>query len=199
MVRLGFIRHARTQWNQEKKLQGRADIPLCGEGMRQAGLWADILKPEKFDLILSSPMTRARQTSQILSEPLGADIEFDAGLREQDFGHWEGRRIIDIRRQMPGEIERQESRGWEFCPPGGESRVDVLKRASQAIQRAADGFDKKKILVVCHSSVMKTILYKALGRAFAPGEVPILKDGYVHVMTWGKQIKIEQVNSIRLL
>ncbi len=199
MVRLGFIRHARTQWNLEKKIQGRKNTILGPEGIRDATLWADMLKPEKYDLILSSPMSRALQTSQILSDTLGVGIEIDADLREQDFGDWEGRRIIDLRKQAPGEIELQESRGWEFCPPGGESRIKVLKRASQAIQTAADAFDKKHVLVVSHSSVMKTIIYKALNRTFSPDEAPVLKEYHLHVMTWDNQMEIEKVNSIQLL
>lgn len=199
MVKFGLIRHARTPWNLVKKIQGRADIPLSPEGIRDATLWGDILKPEKYELILSSPLIRARQTSQIISDKLHVDIEYDTNLREQDFGGWEGRRLMDIRQQAPGEIERQESRGWEFCPPGGESRTLVLKRVLRAIKKAAKALDGKQVLVVSHSSVIKTIIYNVLDRAFATDETPILKAYHLHLLTWDKTIQIRALNSIKLL
>ena len=198
MVTFGLIRHARTLWNLEKKIQGRANTALSPEGMRDGVRWGDILKFETYDLILSSPMTRARQTAQILSEPLGMKIVYDADLREQDFGEWEGRRLADIRHQAPGEIELQESRGWAFCPPGGESRRSVLKRGLAAIQRAATAHDGKKVLIISHSSVMKIVIYNLLGRAFSPDEMPLLKDYHLHELTWKKTLQIQTLNHIKL-
>jgi probable phosphoglycerate mutase len=199
MVTFGLIRHARTQWNMEKKIQGRANTVLSPEGMRDVARWGDILKPETYDLILSSPMIRTRQTSQILSEVLGVDIFYDADLREQDFGAWEGRRLTDIRKQTPGEIELQESRGWAFCPPGGESRTRVLKRVLRAMQTAVEAFAKNKVLVVTHSSVMKILIYNLLDRAFTLDETPLLKAYHLHELTWKEKIRIKKLNSIKLV
>jgi len=199
MVKLGVIRHAMTSWNLEKKIQGSKDIALCPEGIRQAGLWGEILRPEKYDLILSSPLIRARQTSQIIAGKIGVDIEYDRDLREQDFGEWEGKRLNDIKNQAPGEIKIQESKGWDFCPPGGEPRTMVLKRTLKALHKAAKEFDKKHVLIVTHNSVMKTLIYKILGRAFCPGEPALLKDYHLHVLTWNKSIGIERLNYIKLM
>ncbi|WP_300464690.1 histidine phosphatase family protein [Desulfobacula sp.] len=198
MVTFGLIRHARTLWNQEKKIQGRTQTVLSPDGMSDVVLWADILKPETYDLILSSPMTRARQTSQILSELLAVDIFYDADLREQDFGEWEGRRLTDIRKQAPGEIERQESRGWAFCPPGGESRTRVLKRVSRAMQKALEAFAENQVLVVTHSSVMKILIYHLLDRAFTRDEMPLLKAYHLHELTGKERIRIKKLNRLKL-
>lgn len=198
MVKFGFVRHARTLWNLEKKIQGRTDIDLSRQGIREAHLWGEILRPEKYDLILSSPMVRARQTSKILADKLGITVEVEKDLREQDFGAWEGRRLMDIRQESPGEIERQESRGWEFCPPGGESRIHVLKRSSRAIEKAADAFDRKHVLMVSHSSVMKILIYKGLNRTFTPDEDPVLKAYHLHVMTWNQKMRVKFLNCVNL-
>ncbi|MCF6247778.1 MAG: histidine phosphatase family protein [Desulfobacula sp.] len=198
MVKLGLIRHARTPWNLEKKIQGREDIALSPEGIDQARLWGEVLLSQKYDIILSSPMIRAQQTSQIIAKKIHAGIEYDKGLREQDFGEWEGRKISDIRNQLPGEIEHQESMGWDFCPPGGESRGLVLNRASNAIEKAAERLAQKYILVVSHSSVMKILIYKALGRSFMPSEVPLIKNYHLHVLSWDQKVKVEVLNSIKL-
>jgi broad specificity phosphatase PhoE len=199
MIKLGLIRHARTRWNLEKKIQGTGDLPLCPEGISQAGFWAKKLEPQKYDMILSSPLIRAQETSRIISDTIGADIVYDEDLKEQDFGKWEGKRIIDIRNLCPGEIELQESRGWDFCPPGGESRNRVLERALRAMKEAAKAFDKKQVLVVTHKSVMKILIYKLLNRTFSPGEPPLLKDDFLHELIWDKKMHIEKLNSIKLL
>jgi len=200
MVKLGLIRHARTHWNQEKRIQGRTDIALSREGVRAAGLWGELLINKGFDLIFSSPMIRARQTSELISEKINADIAYHDDLREQDFGTWEGRTLSDIRSEIPGEIEYQESKGWEFCPPGGESRIIVLKRVLRAIEKAVKSVDKKKILIVTHNSVIKVMIYKLLDRDFIPGEVAVLRDYHLHELKWcKKKIQIEQLNSIKLL
>ena len=198
MVKFGIIRHARTDWNLEKKIQGREDIALCRQGIDEAACWGNVLKPEKFDLIVSSPMIRARQTAEIISEKIGVDIEFDVNLREQDFGLWEGKKIVDIRKNEPGTIEIQESRGWDFCPPRGESRNDVLKRALTAIRKAADIYDGRHVLVVTHNSVIKSILYHLLNRTFAPDETQVLMADHLHVVTGKNKLKIEKLNHIRL-
>ncbi|MCP4670674.1 MAG: histidine phosphatase family protein, partial [Desulfobacula sp.] len=155
-----------TQWNFEKKIQGREDIELSPEGREQARAWAKILSSEKFDLILSSTMIRAQETAQIINDKINVTIEYDINLREQDFGQWEGKKIKDIRQLNPGLIESQESRGWEFCPPCGESRNSVLKRALKTIEKLAQIYNNKYILMVSHNSVIKTLIYKALNRKF---------------------------------
>ncbi|MCP4372238.1 MAG: histidine phosphatase family protein [Deltaproteobacteria bacterium] len=199
MVKFGLIRHARTRWNLEKKIQGEKNIPLSPEGIKEANLWGEILSKKKYDLLLTSPTIRAEQTSQIISHKINVNIEFDRDLREQNFGAWEGKRIIDIRKRYPGEIEFQESRGWKFCPPGGESRIRVLKRVSRAMEKAAKNFNEKHVLIVAHNGVIKALIYKIIGRAFTPDEKPLLKDYHLHELSWDGKLRIDKLNSIKLL
>ncbi len=199
MVKFGLIRHARTRWNLEKKIQGEKNIPLSPEGIKEANLWGEILSKRKYDLLLTSPTIRAEQTSQIISHKINVNIEFDRDLREQNFGAWEGKRIIDIRKRYPGEIEFQESRGWKFCPPGGESRIRVLKRVSRAMEKAAKNFNEKHVLIVAHNGVIKALIYKIIGRDFTPDEKPLLKDYHLHELSWDGKLRIDKLNSIKLL
>ncbi len=198
MVKLGLIRHAKTPWNLEKRIQGREDIALSPEGISDAHLWGEALLSQNYDAIFSSPMIRAMQTSQIIAKKIHLEIEYDDDLREQDFGDWEGRKISEIRTQIPGEIEHQEAMGWAFCPPGGESRTLVLNRALKAIKRIANRFEQKQVLIISHSSVMKILIYKALGHTFMPDEPVLLKNTHLHALIWNQEIKIDTLNSIKL-
>jgi probable phosphoglycerate mutase len=198
MIRLGLIRHARTPWNLEKKIQGSTDILLSPEGKEEAARWGEILKSEPFDAILSSPLTRARETALILSDRMGIPLFFDTDLREQDFGDWEGQSIRDIREKDPKAIEFQEFRGWEFRPPGGESRTRVLERVTKAFERAAKNFENQYILVVTHQSVIKILIYDALKRTFGPDETPLVKDYFLHDLLWDGTLQIQEINRLRL-
>jgi probable phosphoglycerate mutase len=198
MIRLGLIRHARTPWNLEKKIQGSTDIPLSPTGKEEAAQWGTVLKSEPFDLILSSPLIRARETALILSDRMGIPLFFDTNLREQDFGDWEGQSITDIRTKDPMAVEFQESLGWEFRPPGGESRAGVLDRVTKAFERATKNFENQYILVVTHQSVIKILIYDALKRTFGPDEAPLLKDYFLHDLTWDGKMEIQRINRLRL-
>ncbi len=207
MNHIDIIRHAKTQWNLEKRLQGLTDIPLCTQGVEDAITWARHLAAEPYDLILSSPLVRAEQTARIILEKAAADIEIVDGLKEQDFGQWEGKTLKELREQFPGRVESQEAKGWAFCPPLGESRTVVLDRALSALACVCRRHTDKRLLVVTHSSVMKILIYHVLGRTFLPGQKtretqedkPVLKAWHLHRLNWDGQLEIEALNSIALL
>ena len=174
----GLIRHGRTRWNAEHRIQGWRDSPLSREGEAMARHWGKRLASLGWDRILASDLGRARQTAELVNRALGLDLATDPRLREQDWGQWSGLRLPELRRDLPRELERQESRGWEFRPPGGESRRELLARVRTALEDAHRCHPGQRILVVCHEGVIKTVLYHLLGRAFLPTEKKILRRGY---------------------
>lgn len=198
MVRFNLIRHGQTQWNLEHRIQGEKNLPLSAQGRLQVKSWGSCLKKMSLDLILSSPMIRARETSEILGKGLGLEIFEEKNLREQSFGLWEGRRINDIRQACPGAVEYQESLGWDFCPPGGESRNGVLKRSLGAFEQAAKRFKGHNVLVVVHNGVMRSLVYHALGRAFLPGEKQVIKNWHLHGFSWDQGLVLERLNLMNL-
>ncbi|MBI9088876.1 MAG: histidine phosphatase family protein [Desulfobacterium sp.] len=198
MVCFNLIRHGKTQWNLEKRLQGEADIPLAPEGRLQVASWCPALDQVPLELILSSPMVRARATAEILGQHLGLPVEISELLREQAFGQWQGQRIDDIRQASPGMVEFQESLGWDFCPPGGEPRHGVLARALAALEAAANQYKDHRILVVTHNGVLRSLAYHALGRGFLPGEKRVIRDGHLHRFSWDHGLVLSKLNAVNL-
>ena len=88
-MRIYVARHGQTQWNLEDKICGRTDLPLTPLGLTQAEKLADRVESLDVDVILSSPMLRARQTAQASANRLGLPIEVDQRLIEQDYGIYE--------------------------------------------------------------------------------------------------------------
>ena len=100
---LYFVRHGATDWNdninengeKDPKCQGRADIPLNERGKRQAAELAKTIKDIKFDRVICSPLTRTRQTCEIIYKG-DKPIEIDPRIIEMDFGQFEGQRRSEV-------------------------------------------------------------------------------------------------------
>jgi broad specificity phosphatase PhoE len=132
--------------------------------------------------IVCSDLERAVQTAELLNRSLNLPLEMDAGLREQDWGQWSGRCIRDLRIYALDQVRQEEARGWEFCPPGGESRSVVLNRALRALRRVGERNLGKHVLVVTHKGVLKCLLYRLLGLRFLPDEGDPLQPCTVHTV-----------------
>ena len=88
---LYVIRQGKTDWNNRKKTMGRMDLPLCPEGIAQAHKMKDKLKYNNFDLIMCSPLTRAKETAKIINEGKDIEIVYDQRLLERNLANLEGR------------------------------------------------------------------------------------------------------------
>ncbi len=155
-MRLALIRHGPTDWNAEKRLQGRSDIPLSAYGEAEVAGWS--LPAEAGDLRwFCSPLARARQTANLLGLP----AQPDPVVVEMDFGAWEGRRLAEIRDEDPAGVAANEARGLDLQPPGGESPRMVQQRLAPWLKRlASEGIDTG---VVTHKGVIRAILSLATG------------------------------------
>jgi 2,3-bisphosphoglycerate-dependent phosphoglycerate mutase len=133
MTRLALIRHGMTDWNREKRIQGRIDQPLCASGRGQLQTFA--LPPKYLDLRwYCSPLRRACETAEILG--LG-EYRVEPALVEMHWGEWEGQVLKPLRRQLGEAMRANERRGLDFCPPGGESPRQVQARLRPWLARLA--------------------------------------------------------------
>jgi probable phosphoglycerate mutase len=85
-----FIRHGETDWNQKRLIQGHTDIPLNEKGIRQANESIHFLKNIKINKLVSSPLIRAKHTAEIINSSLNLKFDFDHGLKERNWGVFEG-------------------------------------------------------------------------------------------------------------
>ena len=97
---LWLIRHGETEWSLSGAHTGRTDIPLTEQGRKRAEKLRDYLKGTKFDAVFVSPMQRARETCAIAG--FGDVAKIDEGLREWDYGIYEGKTTKEIQAQIPG-------------------------------------------------------------------------------------------------
>ena len=199
VTRFGLIRHAMTEWNCQKRIQGKTDTELIKEGVDQAESWGRLLKAFRWHRIVCSDLRRAKTTADIINKALSLPLFHDHRLREQDWGRWEGETIKALRRDNPQQLEHMEAAGWGFCPPEGEVRLSVLKRSQQALFDAAAKWPGETIMVVCHGGVIKCLLYHLCERQFLPHEPPLIRSYHLHwVLHEPNGLLIEDLNALDL-
>ena len=157
-----LLRHGATALTAEKRFSGLGEVDLAPLGIDQARAAADRLAAElPFAAVLSSPLTRARHTAEIVATALGLDVTVDNGLRETDFGQWEGATFAEVSRGWPAELA-----AWlaspDVAPPDGESFTATAARVRQARDRMLARFGGQRVLVVSHVTPIKTLARIAL-------------------------------------
>ena len=157
-----LLRHGQTPLSVDRRFAGLGDIELTETGVRQAKLAGERLAARGgVDVIVASPLRRARQTAEEVAAATGAPVEFDDDLRETDFGEWEGLTFTEAQRRWPGEVT-----SWladpAAAPPGGESFAAVAVRVRAARERLMAGHARETVLVVSHVTPIKTLLTEAL-------------------------------------
>ncbi len=143
------VRHGQTTWNAEKRWQGRADSPLSALGTAQAEWAAKVLDP--FDLVVTSNLSRARDTGAIIAEALGASVEVEADLAERDVGEWTGLTFDEIEEGWPGAL----ANGGH--PNGWEADDTVADRAIGALERIAKAHPDERVLVITHGGLIRSL------------------------------------------
>ena len=154
MIRVVLLRHAPTDWNAERRLQGRADIPLSDAG-RAAFAGARLPAHYKQRLWQASPLRRAQETATLL----GIEVAIEPALIEMDWGAYEGRTVAELQAQYGEAFTANEQRGLDFQPPDGESPRQVQNRLRPWLQRLATGGEN--IGAITHKGVIRAILAQA--------------------------------------
>jgi broad specificity phosphatase PhoE len=182
LTRFGLIRHAATEWNLAKRIQGRSDLPLCDSGRADAQAWGRRLTRLPWDRLVTSPLMRAYETGRLINTHLDLPCLRDARLGEQSWGKWEGRSLAWIEDRLATLPPGPATRGWTFCPPGGESRNRVWRRSQAALVDLSRWFPGETLLVVVHGGVLKSLLYRLYQRAFMPHEKRLLGHRRLHFL-----------------
>lgn len=153
-----LIRHGKTTWNLQRRLQGRVDIPLCDAGIRelQDRRIPDDWRPER---VFTSPLSRARMTAAFLG--LG-HAAMDGRLVEMNFGDWEGQTYAELHAANPRKLAELEAAGLDMQPPGGETPREALARFMDFVHdQARTGH--QRIAIISHKGLMRAALARAAG------------------------------------
>lgn len=155
---LGLFRHGQTDWNIDLRLQGTADIPMNQTGIEQVSRAAEVIAKTSWDLILSSPLGRAKQSAEIISKQLGVQkVETHDLLLERAFGIGEG--------MLYEEWNSKYSHLDEI--PGAESTQLITERSQRLLDYVEQNFPGKRVMAVSHGALIRFVL-----QVVTSGEVP---------------------------
>ncbi len=164
MTRFVLIRHGRTEWNRVERFRGRADVPLDEVGMAQAEATAARLAAEwQPAAIYASPLSRALNTAEAIGGPFDLEVRREPALIDIDYGEWQRLSPEEVRQLWPAELDAWYNAPEQARIPGGESLVDVRKRAMDSVHRLLARHSGETILLVGHTVVNRVILLAVLG------------------------------------
>lgn len=156
-MKLYVIRHGQTDWNVEGKIQGDTDIELNQTGIEQAYNAIEKIKKYDIDLIVSSPLKRARKTAEIINKEINCNIIFDDALKERCYGEYEGL----IRKDLKDDELIQSGRLDNFYAnelyKGIEGVQNLCNRVWKLIEELKNKFNDRNILLVTHGGTIPAI------------------------------------------
>ena len=189
MADLLIVRHAQSEWNAAGRWQGWADPPLTEAGEEQARAAVAELLDQGLEAVASSDLRRARRTAEILAEGLDlGPVHVDEGLRERNVGDFTGLTREEIDARWPGVLAEWRA-GRVRQAPGGEGD-EFIERVLTALDRLAERYAGRRVLVVAHGGLIRTV-HRHLGGEPGPAHhlgglwVHLEDHGWAHGNVWG--------------
>ena len=165
---LFLFRHGETDWNRAGRLQGHTDTPLNATGLAQAQQLAERLRPYRLDAVISSDLTRAWTTAQIVAEGLGVPLIKEPGLREAHIGDAEGLFWPEVKSRFGEELTERWFTDDDAAFPGGETGFETRSRGLSALRRFVAEQPYRRIGVSTHGAMVRQLMKHAL----PPGSPP---------------------------
>lgn len=155
---LSTVRHGLTELNRDRRVGGHYDAPLIEEGRRQAREAKGTFDGTPFDVVISSPLSRALETAEIITGVGREEIVVDEGCTERSFGEMEGLKRAQVRERLPqvryvriGHVD------YSLNPPGGETFERLHERARDFLRRTLETHGGKKVLLFAHENFLQQL------------------------------------------
>src|SRR5699024_12807412 len=146
MTKIYLVRHGETDWNIKGIIQGQTNIPLNKTGERQARECGEHFKNKPIDAIVSSPLMRAKKTTQIINQTLNLPIIYEDRLKERYFGIAEEKSKIEMIKKFPQQVY-----------PSQEQRLALNKRAMIALNHILRAYPNQNVLVIARCVVITAV------------------------------------------
>ncbi|MFN7993031.1 MAG: histidine phosphatase family protein [Bryobacteraceae bacterium] len=177
-----LIRHGETEWSVSGQHTGRTDLPLTDAGEKHASAIGQFLSGKQFDLVLTSPLRRARDTARLAG--FGSAAQIEPELREWDYGAYEGLTSAEIQSQVPGWTV------WTHPVPHGETIGQVADRAQRVIDRVVDAGDA--VALFSHGHFLRVLAACWLGLSPENGKLFALGTASISVLGYERETRVLQ-------
>ena len=181
MMKIYIVRHGETQWNKEEVFRGRKDISLNEIGKKQVERVGLYFSHRPINRIVSSPLARARQTAEAISNIISIAIETMEELTDFNFGIWEGLPLREVEKRFPADFAIWKTSPEKLRIENGDTLAMVRNRISAGLANITSG-QEGAVVIVTHRVICKIIVLHALGignehfwdMKYDPGSITLL-------------------------
>jgi len=135
MLTVILVRPGATSFDDDGRIKGTLELPLSDCGVQQAEKTADELAQTQVECLYVAPCLSAQQTAEVLADRRGWKVKTIEGFRNLDQGLWQGKRIEEVRRQLPKVYRQYQENPGAVCPPGGETLDAAESRVKGSLQK----------------------------------------------------------------
>jgi len=192
-MKICVVRHGETDWNKIGRIQGREDIPLNETGKKQSREIASYLRETTWSAVITSPLSRAKQTAQIIAEALQLPVFEDEDLVERDYGNISGLTAAE-----------REEKNLDFNNAGAEEWNEVQKRVFGALLKHAEKHTGENIIIVSHGAAINSVLTTLSNREFGTGITKLknacinmleYENGKLNIVFYNKSVGAESISA----
>ena len=162
-LKLFFLRHGQTECSRNNAFCGSIDPELTAAGLEMAQAFAAAYRSLPWTAIFASPLGRTVATAQPLCEAIGMKPELRDGLKEINYGKWEGQTVETVSRDYHDDYIRWQADPAWYPPTEGELAVAIASRALQVIEEIKHRFSTGNVLIVSHKATIRIMLCSLLG------------------------------------
>ena len=192
MLRLILVRHGRTAWNVQGRVQGGGGLDEVGKA--QAAALAGRLAGEPLAAVYASPTRRALQTAKPVADALGLPVRRRSSLRDLDYGRFAGAFVADVEREDPGLLERWRNAPETVTFDGGENLAALRERMGRFIRQTARAHPDGAALAATHDSPVRMAVSIARGLPDAVHREEDIKTPYASVTV----LEVEREGAMRV-
>jgi probable phosphoglycerate mutase len=145
MVQIVLIRPGATEYDQQGRVQGTLDIPLCEDGRQEVEVLVRELRDQRIAAIYASPCQSTEQTGEALSQAIDIKLKTVDTLQNLDQGLWQGMLVADVKSKQPKVYRQWQEQPETVCPPQGETLIAAKQRVQALVTKLlkkhkSDGF-----------------------------------------------------------
>ncbi|MCA9268551.1 MAG: histidine phosphatase family protein [Planctomycetales bacterium] len=175
MTQIVLIRPGATDYDEQGRIAGTLDIPLCHNGAGQVARLLDELQAVAFTAVFAAPDQASLQTARAVAAAKDAKVKVIDALQNLDMGLWQGKLIEDVRQTQPKVYRQWQEHPETICPPEGETLADAMERIGPAIEKIVRKHKNGAVAIVIPeplcSLVRQQLTHESLGDLWAAESV----------------------------
>ncbi len=162
MFQILLIRPGTTEYDQQGRVQGTLDIPLCEDGRQEVAAMIGQLRQQPITAVYSSPSHSAQQTAEALAATLDLKFKTIDKFENLDHGLWQGMLVSDVKAKQPKVYRQWQEQPETVCPPQGETLSDAKERVQGALAKLMKKHKAEGLLALVVPEPLASVVRKVL-------------------------------------